>query len=155
METIIIDNNHIIMKQLYDYSSMFAVLEKFTKPQIEEKLKEYNKQKKEVAIKISSAESYYDMLSRNANYFEKRIKEIEYFELEKNFTLKPEHKIILQNIKIGVKDTSGLRYLYDNYIEVIFKKDEYELSEKEQDDLLSELDKLVSEIPFAIKELAV
>ena len=143
------------MKKLNDYSSMFAVLEGLTKRQFEEKLNEYNKQKKEVAIKINSAESYYNMLSRNANYFEKRIKEIEYFELKQNFILKLEHKIILQNIEIGIENTSGLRYLYDNFIEVIFKKDKYELSEKEQNDLHSELDKLISEIPFAIKELSV
>lgn len=142
------------MKKLYDYSSMFAVLEKLTKSQFEEKLKEYNKQKKEVGVKISSAESYYNMLLRNTNYFEKRIKEIEYFELKQNFTLKPEHKIILQNIYISVDDTDGLGYLYDNFIEVVFKKDKYELSEKQKDDFLTEFDKLVSEIPFAIKELA-
>ena len=143
------------MEKLYDYSSMFAVLEKLTKAEFEGKLKEYNKQKKEVAVKISSAESYCNMLSRNANYFEKRIKEFEYLELKENFKLKPEHKMILQNIEIGIENTSGLRYLYDNFIEVIFKKDKYELSEKEQDDLHSEFDKLVSEIPFAIKSLAV
>ena len=143
------------MEKLYDYSSMFAVLQDFTKTEFEKKLKEYNNQKKEVAIKISNGEHYYNMLSRNANYFEKRIKEIEYFELKQNFTLKSEHKIIIQNIEVGIEGITGLGYLYDNFIEIVFKKDKYELSEKEQDDLLSELDKLVSEIPFAIKELAV
>jgi len=142
------------MEKLYDYSSMFAVLEKLTKAEFEGKLKEYNKQKKEVAVKISSAESYCNMLSRNANYFEKRIKEFEYLELKENFKLKPEHKMILQNIEIGIENTSGLRYLYDNFIEVIFKKDKYELSEKDQDDLHLEFDKLISEIPFAISKLA-
>jgi len=141
------------MKRLKDYSHMFALLKDWDKSKFKEELKKYNEQKKQIDIRMKDVSNYYNALSRNANYFEERIIELELLELQRNFELKPEHKIILQNIKIDKDGISGLRYLYDNFIEVVFKKNKYELSEKQQDDLSDELDKLIKEIPFAIKSL--
>ena len=46
-------------------------------------------------------------------------------------------------------------YLYDNFIKIVFNKEEYKLSGEENDKLYKEFDKLVSEIPFAVKSLSV
>lgn len=141
------------MEQLNDYSMMFAQLSNWSKTKFESELKKYNKQIKDLSEKVNKTNRYISTLKINVNYFKKKIKEIEYLELKKNFVLKPEHKIILQNIEINVDGISGLNYLYDNFIDIVYKKDEYKLSGEEQERLYKDFDKLVKEIPIAIKSL--
>lgn len=148
------------MENLNDYSQIFGIIDNWNIEKLSSEIEKYEKEDGKISSQISKLENYIYSLRKNYSYFKKRKRELYLRELEKNFVLKPEHKLILKTFEInfngekGSIQTDGLGYLYQDYIQLIFNKNKYDLSEKQQDELLIEFNKLMDEIPFAIKKLS-
>lgn len=146
--------------KLKDYSYHFGLLNKMTKQGFESLEKLYSQRSNEVYRDIKSLQDEYQMLERNINYFKQEIKRLHLLEVESNFVLKPEHLKILNSFYIhfdgernGLR-TENLGYLYSNYLKIVFDKDKSDVSENQMEEYYKQFDRLMEEIPYAIKFLA-
>jgi hypothetical protein len=148
------------MEKLQDYSSMSAVVSDWSVEKLTSEIEKYQEEDRIYNLKLSSIENYIYVLRANIAYFIKRKRELYMEKLEKEFILKPEHKKILQLIEINFNGedgrirAEGLGYLYKDYLLDVFGKDKYKLSEQELSEYAVKFDKLMDEMPFAIKELS-
>jgi hypothetical protein len=147
------------MEILEDYSQMFGILDKWPKEKFESEVEIYSKTYFEVLNKIEKLKKYAFALSKNIDWFNRKLNDFYFNELEKNFVLKPEHKLIIQHLNFDESKGSPVKLqnnynLYDKYLQLIFKLDPNDLSENQQQEYKQLFEKLIDEIPFAIKKLS-
>jgi len=148
------------MEKLRDYSQMFGLIGNWDSKKLTMEIENYESEIKNVSSQKKKLDEYLHSVQRNCSYFKRRKRELYLVELENNFVLKPEHKMILKLSEVSYDEykyiiNSGVLWdLRDNCIELIFNKDRDDLSVNQQIELYTEFEKLLDEIPFAIRKLA-
>lgn len=148
------------MTDFRDYSMMFAVLDDWDKENFESEFERYTDRLKQVRKSLKKHESNIRILSSNADYFEKRIKEFEYEEMKSNFVLKKEHLLLLNRlninhqhgyIEVDQKRPLGCSYELEGICEAlgINQHARQELTEDDEEKLW----RLVKELPIAFEHI--
>lgn len=147
------------MNDFTDYSMMYARVNDWPKEKLASELARYRAKASELAKRRNDYARNVSVLEANANYFEKRINEIQHKEMRESFVLKKEHLLLLKNLNVdqgsGYLFTDSKRPLgYSYHIEGIVKAlglDVYhgDLTEEKEQELFD----LARQMPIALEAI--